>query len=156
VLPHDLLVTARYLTDSSKGKPRQAHLRRAVSTTYYAMFHALARCCADLLIGTGSSSRSDEAWNQVYRALDHGFAKSACTNKSMLSKFPKEIQDFANLFVQMQLKRHDADYNPYGTVFKSAVLTDISTVEAALEGFGKAALKDRRAFAALVLIKQRS
>jgi uncharacterized protein (UPF0332 family) len=156
VLPHDFLEAALDLANSSKGKPKQAHLRRAVSTTYYAMFHALARCCADLFIGGTGSGRSKEAWRQVYRALDHGFAKSACTNKATLSQFPKEIQDFANLFVQMQLKRHDADYNPDGTVFKSAVLTDVSTVEAAIDGFNKAPLKDRRAFAAFVLVKQRN
>lgn len=28
----------------------QAHLRRAVSTAYYALFHCLARCCADTLV----------------------------------------------------------------------------------------------------------
>jgi hypothetical protein len=56
----------------------------------------------------------------------------------------------------MQLKRHDADYNPDGTVFKSAVVTDVSTVEAAIDGFNKAPLKDRRAFAAFVLVKQRN
>jgi hypothetical protein len=120
------------------------------------MFHTLARCCADLFIGGTGSSRSKEAWRQVYRALDHGFAKSACTNKRILSKFPKEIQDFADVFVKMQIKRHDADYNPDGTVFKSAVLTDISTVEAAIDGFSQAPLKDRRAFAAFVMLKQRN
>jgi len=157
VLPHDLLVTARDLANSSPGKPRQAHLRRAVSTTYYAMFHALARCCADLLIGGPGSRRSEEAWIQVYRALDHSSVKDTCTKKkSVLSKFPKEIQDFANIFLQMQIKRHDADYNPDGTVFKSAVLTDIAIVEAAIEGFNKAPLKDRRAFAAFVMLKQRN
>jgi hypothetical protein len=128
VLPHDFLEAALDLTNSSKGKPKQAHLRRAVSTTYYAMFHTLARCCADLFIGGTGSSRSKEAWQQVYRALDHGFAN----------------------------KRHDADYNPDGTVFKSAVLTDISTVEAAIDGFSQAPLKDRRAFAAFVMLKQRN
>jgi hypothetical protein len=76
-------------------------------------------------------------------------------NKGVLLKFPKEIQDFANLFVQMQFKREDADYNPNGTVFKSAVLTDISAVKAVIDGFGKAPLKDRRAFTALVMVKQR-
>jgi uncharacterized protein (UPF0332 family) len=156
VLPHDLLETARDLANSSKGKPKQAHLRRAVSTTYYAMFHTLARCCADLFIGGAGSGRSKEAWKQVYRALDHGLAKSACTNKAIVQKFPKEIQDFANVFVEMQLKRHDADYNPDGTVFKSTVLTDISAVEAAIDGFSNAPLTDRRAFAAFVLVKQRN
>jgi uncharacterized protein (UPF0332 family) len=156
VLPHDLLVTALYLANSSKGKPRQAHLRRAVSTTYYGMFHALARCCADLLIGGTGSSRSAEAWNQVYRALGHSSVKDTCAKKkAVLAKFPQEIQDFANVFLQMQTKRDDADYNPHGTLFKSAVLIDIEIAQAAIDNFSKAPQKDRRAFAAFVMLKQR-
>jgi hypothetical protein len=83
--------------------------------------------------------------------------KDTCIKKkAVLSKFPQEIQDFANIFLQMQIKRDDADYNPDGTVFKSAALTDIAIVEAAIDGFSKAPLKDRRAFAAFVMLKQRN
>src|SRR5262249_18692040 len=122
------------------------------------MFHALARCCADLLIGGTGSSRSEEAWNQVYRALGHSFVKDTCTKKkAVLARFPKEIQDFANVFLQMQIKRDDADYNPQmETVFKSAVLTDISIAEVTIDSFNNAPIKDRRAFAAFVMLKQRN
>jgi hypothetical protein len=84
------------------------------------MFHTLAGCCADTPIGGSSAVRSKPAWNQVYRALDHGAAKAACENKTTMGKFPQSIQDFANNFVQMQIKRHDADYNPDCKLFKSA------------------------------------
>ena len=83
--------------------------------------------------------------------------KDTCTKKkAVLAKFPKEIQDFADIFLGMQTKRDDADYNPEITVFKSAVLIDIAIVEAAINGFSKAPLKDRRAFAAFVMLKQRN
>ena len=36
---------------SASGRPRQAMLRRAVSTTYYATFHALCQSNADASIG---------------------------------------------------------------------------------------------------------
>ncbi len=49
--------------------------RRAVSTAYYAVFHALARLCADELIG--KNGRSSRDYERVYRALDHGPLKSA-------------------------------------------------------------------------------
>src|SRR5262249_17009908 len=70
-----------------------------------------------------------------YRALGHSFVKDTCTKKkAVLAKFPKEIQDFANVFLQMQIKRDDADYNPQmETAFKSAVLTDISIAEVAID-----------------------
>ena len=40
-LPHDLLEQAQHLAGRERGKPRQASLRRAVSTAYYALFHLL-------------------------------------------------------------------------------------------------------------------
>ena len=60
--------TARKLTRSA-SKPRQTDLKRAVSTTYYAMFNFLARECADLFIGTGAARKS-LPWVQVHRALE--------------------------------------------------------------------------------------
>jgi uncharacterized protein (UPF0332 family) len=156
VLPHDLIVTAKHLADGASGKPRQSHLRRAVSTAYYALFHAMARSCADLLIGSSGADKSKPAWNQVYRALDHGFAKQACLNQKVIVKFPQEIRNFANAFAKMQVKRHDADYNPDGAFFKSDVLADIAVVEVVLSDFDSTPIKDRRAFAVWVLLKHRT
>lgn len=155
MLPKDLIATAQFLANGNQGKPMQAYLRRAISTAYYALFHTLAQCCADLLIGSAGAMRSKPAWNQVYRALDHGSAKYACENKKVIAKFPKEIQDFANMFVMMQIERHDADYDPDKRFFKSAVLTTIAASEVVMADFATAPSKDRRAFAAWVLFKQR-
>ena len=38
---HDLLEQAKHLANREKKRPRQASLRRAVSTAYYALFHLL-------------------------------------------------------------------------------------------------------------------
>ena len=40
-LHHDLLEQAKHLTGRERGRPKQASLRRAVSTAYYALFHLL-------------------------------------------------------------------------------------------------------------------
>jgi uncharacterized protein (UPF0332 family) len=119
--PLDLLKAATDLVSSNKGKPRQANLLRAISTTYYALFHVLAKACADLLIGASRAARSEGAWRQVYRALDHGQAKNACKNKDQMERLPQELQDFAILFISMQEKRHKADYHPKMVVYKSDV-----------------------------------
>lgn len=150
----DLIKTAKELAGSGDGKPRQSNLRRATSTAYYALFHALARCCADSLVGGPSAQRSKPAWRQVYRALEHGFSKNACQHGA-ISRFPQEIQDFANMYVQMQDKRHTADYDPDAKSFKSAVMNDIAAAEVAIDDFTSTSLKDRRAFAAFVLFKHR-
>ena len=153
----DLLKTADELT-SGTGKsrrPRQSNLRRAVSTAYYAMFHCLARCCADTLVGSRNAERSKHAWRQVYRALEHGTAKQSCKTKRIIEKFPHEIEDFANNFVALQEKRHSADYDPYSRFSKLEVISDISTARETIKTFQSADLKDRRAFAAFVLLKTR-
>jgi hypothetical protein len=118
------------------------------------MFHCLARTSADLLIGGTGSQRSMAAWSQVYRALDHGIARNVCSSP-MMTGFPRPIQDFANAFVTMQKKRHDADYDPQCSVLKSAVLADISAAEIVIADFGRATAQHRRAFAAAVLLKKR-
>jgi hypothetical protein len=114
------------------------------------------RTSADLLIGGANSNRSKRAWAQTYRALEHGVAKKCCMNQSVMQHFPKPIQHFADMFVQMQLKRHDADYDPNFRAFKSAVITDVFTVNATINAFERTSKKDRRAFAAFVLLKQRN
>jgi hypothetical protein len=74
----------------------------------------------------------------------------------MMKKFPKEIEDFANAFVAMQTKRHDADYSPQALFVKSDVQTDIDTVENVIRSFRTAHVRDRRAFCAYVLLRNRS
>ncbi len=115
--PDDLLAVADGLaTGGGPGRPRQVELRRAVSTTYYALFHTLANTCADLLVGPRSTGQTNQAWRQAYRALDHGEVKSKCTRgpgKPILDNhFPQAIRDFARQFVKMQEIRHKADYDP--------------------------------------------
>ena len=153
--PRDLVATARLLATSSKSKPSQVHLRRAVSTAYYALFHALAANGADLLIGGHSSATSRDARRQVYRALDHGTARTACQNNHIVSRFPKAIEVFAGLFVTMQLKRNLADYDPSKRYTRSEVLQDIATVESVIAAFMAQPKRDRQAFSAYVLFRAR-
>ena len=153
----DLLNTADDLVSGTgkARKPRQSNLRRAVSTAYYAMFHCLASCCADTLVGSQGADRSKPAWRQVYRALEHGFAKNSCRNQSIVKKFPKEIEDFANAFVALQEKRHSADYDPLSSFSKLEVISDIAATRQTIKSFRSVHIKDRRAFAAFVLFKTR-
>jgi uncharacterized protein (UPF0332 family) len=154
--PPDLIKTARELVAANKGKrPRQSNLNRAISTAYYALFHTLARSCADMLVGTIGTKRSEHAWVQVYRAVNHRKVKDRCKNLTVMQRFPQSIQDFANWLVTMQAKRHDADYNPEHKAFKSAVMADINAVEAAIAAFHATDTKDRRAFAVWMLVEER-
>ena len=152
--PHNLLQSATLLATARKGKPSQANLRRAISSAYYAMFHCLAKSCADLIIGGAGAAKSKPAWRQVYRALEHKPCASACKDK-ILAAFPKPIADFANTFVTMQEKRHLADYDPFALFTKSEVIQDIAIIERAMAAFKNEDAKDRRAFCTFVLFKKR-
>ena len=126
-----------------------------MSTAYYALFHCLCGQCADLLIGGSGAQRNLGAWKRMYRAIDHGTTRKACEDRRMMPSFPQGIQDFADSFVEMQAKRHAADYDPSYRLTKTEVLTDIRSVEAVLTQFLAEPASERRAFVAHVLFKQR-
>jgi uncharacterized protein (UPF0332 family) len=125
------------------------------STTYYALFHAAARCCADAFIGANGGA-SPRAWSAVYRSLEHGFMRSQCLDQERMKAFPLEIQNFANALVTMQAKRHRADYDPAARFQKSAVALDVAQAEATISDFRRSRPPDRRAFAAHLLLKSRT
>ncbi|MCY4511517.1 MAG: hypothetical protein OXG35_31820 [Acidobacteria bacterium] len=69
--------------------------------------------------------------------------------------FPTAIRAFAQLFVNLQDERHEADYDPRWTGFKSDVVARIAEARVAIQGFEGAPIQDRRAFTAHVLFKGR-
>jgi hypothetical protein len=127
-------------------------MRRAVSTAYYAVFHALAKTAADCIAGTDRAARSQGAWRQVYRSLNHGPARTACERREVTQLFPAAIQDFANAFRVLQLARHSADYDPMIRLSKSEVLQHIQNAETAIARLGATPIRDRRAFSIWVLL----
>lgn len=154
--PLDFTKAARDLVDSAgRGRPREVNLRRAVSTTYYALFHCLADCCANMLAGNAQDNRSSPAWRQTYRALQHTTARRRCL-RATINRFPSAIRNFAKLFASMQVKRHSADYDPDAAFLKSDVIQYIDEAEDAIKQFNSAPRHDRRAFAIYVLLDIRN
>ena len=154
--PRHLIRIARQLASGAvggnRGRPRQAELRRAVSAAYYALFHALAHCCANRLAGSG---RDEAAWIQTYRALEHGHARNQCNDQSAMSVFPAEIQDFGKRFVLIQRQRQQADYSPSVTFARDRVMQFITEAEDAITALDNAPASGRRAFAIHVLMPRR-
>lgn len=114
----------------------------------------MCRNAADTLIGRTKSARSQPAWLQTYRAVEHGHAKNQCKN-GKITKFPKDVEDFATLFIEAQDARHKADYDPTSRFTRSEVLTLIERADEAIRAFEKVPRSDRRAFAAFVLLRIR-
>lgn len=157
--PYDLIRIARHLATGgvggNRGRPRQADLRRAVSTAYYALFHALSRCCADTLAGGTPAHRRQRGWQLVYRSLEHGPARNRLSNPAEMQTFPPEIRNFGLLFVEMQRQRHRADYDPTEAFAREHVLQFIAQTEQAVVGLEQCASADCRSFALYTLFRPR-
>ena len=115
-LPSDLLEQAQHLSRRERRRPRQASLRRAISTAYYALFHLLIDEAITALVSR------PELRTRFARAFDHGDMKSASrafvnARPAQLAALtggvavPQGIQDVAAAFVELQEARHEADYN---------------------------------------------
>src|SRR5262249_38309755 len=80
-----------------------AFRRRAVSTAYYAVFHALAKLAR-------SAPADSEEYARVYRSLDHGPLRTAFTQAPRKdSPRQRKIGSFVG---RLKAKGHRADYPP--------------------------------------------
>jgi hypothetical protein len=147
-----LLMVATELCQRTGRRPREAFMRRAASTAYYAVFHALCRMCADELIGR-NRFRSIP-WSRIYRAVDHR-AKQALlsTDAALISP---SVVSFGRAFAHLQEKRHEADYNPaFFRFFFDETQALVERGGKAIEDLNGLSSDDRRALATLVLFRPR-
>lgn len=151
---YDLLALAEESLPAG-GRPRQAALRRALSTVYYALFHCLALSNADTLVGGRGAARSAEAWRQAYRGVNHAQARNRC-REAHAKDFPAEIKDFAEAFVHLQNLRHVADYDPDKRFSKAETVVKILEARSAVDKFNAVAARHRRAFAVYALLPVRN
>ena len=147
---------ARGAVSHRRGRPRRADLNRAVSSIYYALFHCLAACGADLLVDRTKGSRSETAWRQTYRALEHGRLRRQYSHTGNIAEFPYEVRKFAFLIVQMQRARHLADYDPNALFSRSSVLDWVDVCRDTIADFDRVGVQERRAFAVYVLLPMRT
>lgn len=116
----DLLDQADALATMDARRPRQANLRRAVSSAYYALFHLLSEAAARQIAGGGR--RHLELRHAVRRTFGHGAMKSVA--KGFASGTPNAawqpalggtvspaLGEVAEVFVLLQEARHSADYD---------------------------------------------
>ncbi len=106
--PDDLLEQAYDLAQKEATEPKQASLRRAVSTAYYALFH--------LLIDEAVSKWAVERQRSILaRTFEHGKMKGICDDVLKTAKsggnVPIELHIVAQNFIQLQQHRHTADYD---------------------------------------------
>jgi uncharacterized protein (UPF0332 family) len=112
----DLIEQAEHLATRELKKPRQASLRRAVSAAYYALFHMLIDDAVLKLIPIAP----DLLRVQAQRAFTHRDMRNACEQftkpsnpiaRLLVRPVESELQTVAETFVELQFRRHSADYD---------------------------------------------
>ena len=104
------------------GAPRQVDLRRSISAAYYAVFHAVLTAATDDLVG--ATRQATARYTLVYRSIEHRTLRALCveaTKPQLSAKYRKyapatgfgaDLRGFAETVVELQEKRHTADYDP--------------------------------------------
>jgi hypothetical protein len=126
----DLLELAYHLANRESGEPKQASLRRAVSTAYYALFHLLI----DEAVGHWGIVRQRSI---LARTFDHGKMKNVCEDHVRIffsSGSPAsglQLKAVAHAFIQSQQNRHAADYDNAISWSRADAIGDVNLVNAA-------------------------
>lgn len=121
-LAHDLLLLARQLAYREPKRPKQASLRRSVSTAYYSLFYLLVDAAAREVV---AGSDAEALRGRIARACDHSNMKKLCQAiaKWDVNQPPQSLGELmdhppsdalrrvAGAFVELQQSRHEADYD---------------------------------------------
>ena len=136
-LGSDLLEQARHLAALDQRRPKQASLRRALSTAYCAAFHLLVEDASRRLCPNGSAALA----NRMARAFTHGEMKQVCRAVQsgadafalrllQPAGFSPELQLVASTFYLLQEERHRADYDLTAIFLRVKVLETVDRAEA--------------------------
>jgi len=144
-LPEGLLEQAQHLVEREPKRPKQASLRRAISTAYYALFH--------LLISEAVLNwRRAEDRCQLARMFEHKHVRSICVNRrDELNKefkgkrkagrpnqeeaVKRNLHRVVKTFVQMNEQRELADYEYSRSWTRTDVLPKVDGVAAAFKAW---------------------
>lgn len=156
----DLFEQARFLATRDARRPKQVNLRRAVSAAYYAVFHFLVDAACRMQLGNQHQQAGFR--HALGRAFTHTALKSACSGfgggnlKKDICKglpltngvyvIPKPIQNLAAAFVELQRRRHLADYDRTENFRRSNVMLLIEQAMNHVADFEQLPPSDDRAF----------
>jgi uncharacterized protein (UPF0332 family) len=146
IRPDWLIRQAEEMAVIGAGQPRNADLRRAVSSAYYGLFHAITGAAANELI----SKSSDDDKLKFTRHIDHRSIKMVCewvlglnqptTQKGNIyrdiivaAKTSTLLTDLAIIFTSLQDERHRADYDHFANFTRPQVLSLINDAKRGCE-----------------------
>lgn len=141
----DLLEQAQHLLTLDRTRPKLINLRRAVSAAYYAVFHRLISDAVANMVGLGQAVSATKPGNPLELRLDHKLSRwfdhsqmkrvsgwidepnsAPPAIKSLFQAggndtfIPPAIRDIASDFNDLQIARHEADYDLAHTLTRIA------------------------------------
>ncbi len=147
--------------NSGRGRPSPVRLRRSVSDSYYALFHALSRQAAEHLFRRGSRQQK----LRLARTFGHRDLKVACSwlsgREKRVPQHVRSVVDFlkgtpiegiAASFCDLQEARHLADYDHLTSFSKATALAHVADARTAIAKLDEATERQRQAFFALLAI----
>jgi uncharacterized protein (UPF0332 family) len=158
-LSADLLKQARDLASQDKSRPKDASIRKAISTAYYALFHFLLDEATGILVGASPNDR--KLRHLLSRCFVHKRMDSACTKivglitqpksaSPIYAPFSQSIQNQANdllvvakIFKDLQEHRHRADYDLGQRYPRAHALKSVADVEDAMRAWKRIKTADR-------------
>ena len=143
-LPVELLDLARHLSTRERTRPKQASLRRSVSTAYYALFHLLTSEAVSLI----GSNMSLVGTRKIQRWFDHsemkrvsGMFSAANAPKAIApilgAPVSADLQYIAQAFIKLQEARHEADYDLESSWTKLTAQELVEVARNSFESWGR-------------------
>jgi uncharacterized protein (UPF0332 family) len=164
IKPDQLLHATRSLIEhhEAQGRPKQAYLRRSVSTAYYALFHYLCWETACHLLPDGDAAER----LGLVRSIDHSAFKRVCEWIANPKNAPPNVRlmvsalastegilNVALAFPDLQQARHDADYNHMIGFSKPAAIELVDAAELAIQSMKYQKKLKRQKFYTLVAME---
>ena len=146
-----LLALAEQLAETS-GKSLTLK-RRAVSTAYYAVFHALAQLCADELLGH-SFDRQSKEYERIYRSLEHGTLKKVFKEEPL--RRVAALEKIGNRLAELQSERIRSDYLPSRALYTRDQCQDlVRSAKSVVRSIAALSTADRKTLAVFLLFRTR-
>ena len=150
-----LLELAGQIVRIGTGNTRQATINRAVSTAYYALFHALAGECVARLVGSPRSPLYWQIVTPIHRSLDHGAARKVFERLTRDGATSSELKLIGKSFLELQSARNAADYDPGSRYSRREALDFIAQANRAIEALRSTPKEDRLLLAVQLITKPR-
>jgi len=129
---------------NDKDDPSEVNIRRSMSASYYALFHQIN---ADA-VGLIAPNVSQAVNHRIQRWFDHAEMKNICGRftKPQLDQplrgligntAPEGLQMVASSFIQLQEKRHNADYDLSYSVTADEAYQLLALSATAMDAWGR-------------------